>query len=164
MPGTGYFPISKERMRQWLQGLPSPPRHSPSAPPEFPASPVWPESPEPEHDLATKAAHDPYALPPSSPSLHLTEHRFSSPERQVISHIIDHQVLPNACVQLKVEWEDFTETWVPEHQLQEDVPSKVYRYWHKKGGREKATGLDEFHVFKILAVRGEGLQKELKCQ
>ncbi|KAF4467277.1 hypothetical protein FALBO_5841 [Fusarium albosuccineum] len=68
-----------------------------------------------------------------------------------VEAILDHIIENETEIELKVRWAGYTEpTWVAEHSLQEDCPSLVYRYWSSFETREKATGIDHFHVFKIL--------------
>ncbi|RYC77974.1 hypothetical protein BFJ63_vAg19150, partial [Fusarium oxysporum f. sp. narcissi] len=40
--------------------------------------------------------------------------------------------------------------WESEWSLQEQVPTLVFKYWDKLGGREAATNLDIYHAFNIL--------------
>lgn len=56
----------------------------------------------------------------------------------------------NATVDIRVKWASGDMTWEPEWSLQEQVPTLVYKYWDKLDGRDSATGLDTYHVFRIL--------------
>ncbi|KAF4337725.1 hypothetical protein FBEOM_8393 [Fusarium beomiforme] len=68
-----------------------------------------------------------------------------------IDEFIDHRVdANNSTVDIKVKWEGGETTWESEWSLQEQVPALVFKYWEKLGGREEATKLDVYHVFKIL--------------
>ncbi|KAJ3455369.1 hypothetical protein MRS44_013969 [Fusarium solani] len=62
------------------------------------------------------------------------------------AHRVDTEV---STVEIQVEWEGGETTWEAERDLQEDVPALVYKYWDGLGGRDTATGLDYYHVFKI---------------
>ncbi|KAJ4188257.1 hypothetical protein NW759_016838 [Fusarium solani] len=62
------------------------------------------------------------------------------------AHRVDAEV---STVEIQVEWEGGETTWEAERDLQEDVPALVYKYWDGLGGRDTATGLDLYHVFKI---------------
>lgn len=63
------------------------------------------------------------------------------------SHRVDQL---NATVDIRVKWIGGDKTWEPEWSLQEQVPTLVYKYWDNLDGREAATGLDTYHVFRIL--------------
>ncbi|KAJ4168285.1 hypothetical protein NW754_013619 [Fusarium falciforme] len=63
------------------------------------------------------------------------------------AHRVDAKV---STVEIQVEWEGGETTWEAERDLQEDVPALVYKYWDGLGGRNTATGLDLYHVFRIL--------------
>ncbi|KAF4964507.1 hypothetical protein FSARC_7571 [Fusarium sarcochroum] len=69
-----------------------------------------------------------------------------------IDEFTDHRVdANNSTVDIKVKWEGGEETWESEWALQEQVPALVFKYWEKQeGGRETATNLDIYHVFRIL--------------
>ncbi|KAG7418229.1 hypothetical protein Forpe1208_v003842 [Fusarium oxysporum f. sp. rapae] len=72
-------------------------------------------------------------------------------EDVAIDEFVEHRVDPdNSTVDIKVKWEGGETTWESEWSLQEQVPTLVYKYWEKLGGREEATQLDVYHVFKIL--------------
>ncbi|KAL6353993.1 hypothetical protein LRP88_12683 [Fusarium phalaenopsidis] len=62
------------------------------------------------------------------------------------AHRVDTEV---STVEIQVEWEDGETTWEAERDLQEVVPALVYKYWDGLGGRESATNLELYHVFKI---------------
>ncbi|KAF4440378.1 hypothetical protein F53441_12326 [Fusarium austroafricanum] len=66
---------------------------------------------------------------------------------EFVSHRVDHE---NSTVDIQVRWEGGETTWETEWSLQEQVPTLVYKYWEKLGGREESTQLDIFHVFRIL--------------
>ncbi|RMI97193.1 hypothetical protein CDV36_016242 [Fusarium kuroshium] len=71
-----------------------------------------------------------------------------------VETVLDHVIENGTEIDFTVKWVGYTEpTLVAEHLLQQDCPSLVYRYWNSFGTREKATGIDRFHVFKILRWR-----------
>ncbi|KAJ4169247.1 hypothetical protein NW754_001333 [Fusarium falciforme] len=69
-----------------------------------------------------------------------------------VDELVEHSVNEeSSTVEFKVKCKESGETtWEAERDLQEDVPTLVYKYWDGLGGRETATGLDHYHVFKIL--------------
>jgi hypothetical protein len=66
---------------------------------------------------------------------------------EFICHRIDTE---NSTVGIQVKWQDGETTWESEWSLQEKVPAFVFKYWEKLDGRDAATNLDTYHVFKIL--------------
>jgi hypothetical protein len=66
---------------------------------------------------------------------------------EFISHRVDTE---NSTVDIQVKWQDGETTWESEWSLQERVPALVFKYWEKLDGRDAATNLDTYHVFKIL--------------
>ncbi|RTE75460.1 hypothetical protein BHE90_010075 [Fusarium euwallaceae] len=74
--------------------------------------------------------------------------------RGEVDELVDHHVKEDdSTVDFKVRWKGSDETsWEPERNLQEDVPTLVYKYWDGLGGRDTATGLKFYHVFKILKL------------
>lgn len=68
-----------------------------------------------------------------------------------IDSFINHRVDDaNSTVDIRVLWEGGETTWETEWSLQEQVPALVFQYWDKVGGRDAATKLEVYHVFKIL--------------
>ncbi|KAI9150437.1 hypothetical protein HJFPF1_10203 [Paramyrothecium foliicola] len=68
-----------------------------------------------------------------------------------IERLATHRVnKETSTVDFYVEWVGTATSWEPERELQSQVPDLVFEYWDAQGGREKATGLEEFHVFRIL--------------
>ncbi|KAI5468121.1 hypothetical protein BGZ63DRAFT_399645 [Mariannaea sp. PMI_226] len=63
------------------------------------------------------------------------------------THRVDE---PTSTVDILVKWANGEETWEPEWSLQNQVPILVYKYWDGVGGRDKATDLSEYHVFRVL--------------
>lgn len=59
------------------------------------------------------------------------------------------------------------QTWEDERRLQEDTARTLYAYWRAEGGRCCALNLGPdavYHVFWVLASRGEGAKRHFKCQ
>ncbi|KAM0364073.1 hypothetical protein ACHAO7_011154 [Fusarium culmorum] len=72
-------------------------------------------------------------------------------EDVAMDEFIGHRVdIENSTVDIQVRWQDGETTWESEWSLQEKVPVLVSKYWEKLDGREAATNLDTYHVFKIL--------------
>lgn len=68
-----------------------------------------------------------------------------------IERLASHRVNKDtSTVDFFVQWVGTATSWEPERELQLQVPDLVFEYWEALGGREKATGLEEFHVFRIL--------------
>ncbi|KAH7141439.1 hypothetical protein B0J13DRAFT_585790 [Dactylonectria estremocensis] len=68
-----------------------------------------------------------------------------------IDHFEAHRIdETNATVDILVVWVTGEQTWEAEWSLQNQVPTLVFQYWDKLEGREVATGLDVYHVFRIL--------------
>ncbi|KAK7398169.1 hypothetical protein QQX98_012452 [Neonectria punicea] len=63
------------------------------------------------------------------------------------SHRVDES---QATVDILVHWVNGEKTWESEWNLQHQVPTLVFKYWDQLDGREAATGLDIYHVFRIL--------------
>jgi hypothetical protein len=64
-----------------------------------------------------------------------------------VTHRVDEV---NATVDLLVKWADGEQSWKPEWSLQHKVPVLIYKYWDTVGGRDAATGLNVYHVFRVL--------------
>lgn len=72
-------------------------------------------------------------------------------EEREVDVLVEHRVdEANSSVDIRVLWDGGETTWESEWRLQEDVPAMVFKYWDKLGGRDAATKLDVYHVFKIL--------------
>ncbi|EXL39013.1 hypothetical protein FOCG_18361 [Fusarium oxysporum f. sp. radicis-lycopersici 26381] len=72
-------------------------------------------------------------------------------EDVAIDEFVDHRVdTDNSTVDIQVKWEGGETTWESEWSLQEQVPTLVFKYWDKLGGREAATNLGIYHAFNIL--------------
>ncbi|KAK2468417.1 hypothetical protein H9L39_20063 [Fusarium oxysporum f. sp. albedinis] len=64
-------------------------------------------------------------------------------EKHIVDCLIGH----------KLDEETSTvEFYEPEWILQQDIPTLVFKYWERLGGRREATGFTSDHVFKILDV------------
>lgn len=67
----------------------------------------------------------------------------------IIGHVVDDM---DKTVELLVKWEGYDETTLePESTMQTDAPIMVYNYWRCLGGRDCATGLNTYHLFRLLA-------------
>lgn len=55
-----------------------------------------------------------------------------------------------------IEWEDRNEpaTWKDEWEIQEEYPEMLYSFWAEFGDRDRATGLEYYHIFKITRHDG----------
>lgn len=56
----------------------------------------------------------------------------------------------NATVDIVVKWANGKQTWEPEWSLQQQAPILIYKYWDGVDGRDAATGLGVYHVFRVL--------------
>lgn len=63
------------------------------------------------------------------------------------AHRVNKEV---ATVEFHVHWANGEKTWEPEWELQTQVPELIYDYWKQHKGREAATGLEVYHVFRLL--------------
>ena len=85
-------------------------------------------------------------------------HRFD------IDKILDFKVdQSTAKVQFLIKWavEPTSEaTWEEEYNIQEDCPAIVYKFWKARRGRIAATGLDTYHVFRILSQKFDKKRNE----
>ncbi|KAF5559674.1 hypothetical protein FPHYL_6986 [Fusarium phyllophilum] len=53
-------------------------------------------------------------------------------------------------VKFLVQWTDDTpQSWEPEEYLQKIDHETLYSYWEERGGRDRVTRLEEFHVYKV---------------
>ncbi|KAH6873604.1 hypothetical protein B0T10DRAFT_499636 [Thelonectria olida] len=81
--------------------------------------------------------------------------------RYEVEAIISHHTKNKTEVELMIKWTGCSEpTLVDERTFQQDCPLMLYRYWEFIGGREEATGINLFHVFRIRRwkVKDEKLQ------
>ncbi|KAH7230839.1 hypothetical protein B0J15DRAFT_410337, partial [Fusarium solani] len=66
----------------------------------------------------------------------------------IIGHVVDDR---DKTAELLVKWAGYDETTLePESSMQTDAPIMVYDYWRCLGGRNRATGLSTYHVFRLL--------------
>ncbi|KAH7115616.1 hypothetical protein EDB81DRAFT_767555 [Dactylonectria macrodidyma] len=64
--------------------------------------------------------------------------------------IISHRTKNKTEVEIMIKWTGCSEpTLVDERTFQQDCPLILYRYWELIGGREVATGINLFYVFRI---------------
>ncbi|KAH7110443.1 hypothetical protein EDB81DRAFT_831680, partial [Dactylonectria macrodidyma] len=64
--------------------------------------------------------------------------------------IISHRTKNKTEVEIMIKWAGCSEpTLVDERTFQQDCPLILYHYWELIGGREAATGINLFHVFRI---------------
>ncbi|KAH6953940.1 hypothetical protein BKA56DRAFT_429215, partial [Ilyonectria sp. MPI-CAGE-AT-0026] len=72
----------------------------------------------------------------------------------------------NATVDFLVKWANGKQTWEPEWSLQHQVPKLIYKYWDSVDGRDTATGLDVYHVFRVLkrATPPQAKKKDFRYQ
>merc|ERR1712000_304799 len=86
-----------------------------------------------EANGASPTASSPEGKPPAEPQV------TSGEVDALVGHRVDKR---NSTVEFKVRWKGSDETsWEPERNLQEDVPTLVYKYWAGLGGRDTATRL-----------------------
>ncbi|KAF5002190.1 hypothetical protein FDECE_10697 [Fusarium decemcellulare] len=65
--------------------------------------------------------------------------------------VIEHVRKRGNRVQLTVEWPNSSEfTLEKEDEFQKHHPDMLYEYWEALGGRQKATGIVLYHVFRII--------------
>ncbi|KAF4453343.1 hypothetical protein F53441_3971 [Fusarium austroafricanum] len=89
-----------------------------------------------------------------------------APHRRITHHLVSRL---NKRVQLFVEWSDhpgghWEGTSFDEDAIQHVDERLVLNYWKSRGGREKMTGLEVFHVFRIIAERVHENKHEYKVQ
>ncbi|KAF4967034.1 hypothetical protein FSARC_5325 [Fusarium sarcochroum] len=77
-----------------------------------------------------------------------------SEEKFPIERVLHWKIYEEDCIELLVRWGDGAEdTWEPEEIIQEDAESLVYAFWKTQHGRQRSTGLVNYHAFKILEAR-----------
>ncbi|KAM0421229.1 hypothetical protein ACHAPT_010949 [Fusarium lateritium] len=102
--------------------------------------------------------------------LHPTDDTEPSEVYHTIEDFVDHRIDPSDStkVQIRVRWAGHEEqTWEDEWRLQEDAARTLYSYWRSEGGRSCALNLGSdavYHIFRVLASRGEGGKRQFKCQ
>ncbi|KAG7424484.1 hypothetical protein Forpi1262_v014589 [Fusarium oxysporum f. sp. raphani] len=74
-------------------------------------------------------------------------------EKHTVDCLIGHKLhVETSTVEFYVKWANGITTKEPEWILQQDIPTLVFKYWERLGGRREATGFTSDHVFKILDV------------
>ncbi|KAI3561787.1 hypothetical protein IWW34DRAFT_642578 [Fusarium oxysporum f. sp. albedinis] len=74
-------------------------------------------------------------------------------EKHIVDCLIGHKLdEETSTVEFYVKWANGKTTKEPEWILQQDIPTLVFKYWERLGGRREATGFTSDHVFKILDV------------
>ncbi|KAF5018549.1 hypothetical protein F66182_9462 [Fusarium sp. NRRL 66182] len=57
-------------------------------------------------------------------------------------------------IEMRVEWQDGTFTWEPEHTMHADVPEILFAFWDSRGGRPTNADNDQvYQIFKICNHR-----------
>ena len=86
----------------------------------------------------------------------------ANPELEIDS-LTSHRVDKDAAtVDFLVTWDGGEASWESEFDLQIQAPNAVFEYWDQLDSREDATGLDIYHVFKILKRMNPSKGKEPK--
>ncbi|KAF5019002.1 hypothetical protein F66182_9020 [Fusarium sp. NRRL 66182] len=145
-PRTG-TPKGTSRVGTPKTGTPAKDKNEPATPVDTtPSQRAEPEKPEQNGDAQSNGD----AQPSGDATAAKTNPGFR--EDVEIDDFVDHRVdSNNSTVDIRVRWAGGEETWETEWSLQEQVPTLVFKYWEsKEGGREAATNLDVYHVFKIL--------------
>jgi hypothetical protein len=67
--------------------------------------------------------------------------------------LVRHRVwYEDSTVEFEVKWTNGSVTWETEAKIQKVAPTLVTEYWKERGGRGNATGLELYHVLRILRV------------
>ncbi|EXK80505.1 hypothetical protein FOQG_14999 [Fusarium oxysporum f. sp. raphani 54005] len=91
-------------------------------------------------------------VPPNSNKETSSSHNWES-QPYTVDRLIGHELdEKTSTVKFVVMWVNGKTTKEPEWILQEDIPTLVYEYWEKLGGRKAATRFTSDHVFRILGV------------
>jgi hypothetical protein len=81
----------------------------------------------------------------------------------MIDCFINHKVhKTDSTVSITVLWKDSSITFEDEYHLHAQVPSLLFGYWSGLGGRDDATGLKTYHVFKVLEHKDQYVNKKLR--
>jgi hypothetical protein len=81
----------------------------------------------------------------------------------MIDCFINHKVhKTDSTVSITVLWKDSSITFEDEYHLHAQVPSLLFDYWSGLGGRDDATGLKTYHVFKVLEHKDQYVNKKLR--
>ncbi|KAH7118374.1 hypothetical protein EDB81DRAFT_615503, partial [Dactylonectria macrodidyma] len=82
-----------------------------------------------------------------------------------VQKIVNHYVKNETEIELMVKWAGYSELApVDERHFQQECPHVLDRYWKSLGTREKATGVNLFHVFRILQWRIKHTELQFKVQ
>ncbi|KAH6982520.1 acyl transferase domain-containing protein [Ilyonectria destructans] len=82
-----------------------------------------------------------------------------------VQKIVNHYVKNETEIELMVKSAGYSEpTHVDERHFQQECPHVLDRYWKSLGTREKATGVNLFHVFRILQWRIKHTELQFKVQ
>ncbi|KAF5242735.1 hypothetical protein FANTH_8534 [Fusarium anthophilum] len=109
--------------------------------------------------LADEIYHQGDKVPPNSSSDNWKS------EPYTVSRLIGHELdKKTSTVKFVVEWVNGKTTKEPEWILQEDIPTLVYEYWERKGGRANVTGFTSDHVFRIRSVVPTRRKKKYRVQ
>lgn len=66
--------------------------------------------------------------------------------QSIRSHQLDNETFT---VDLEIQWTNGDITIEDEAFMQRWIPDLLFKYWGDLGGRDQATGFDQWHVFKI---------------
>ncbi|KAF4454986.1 hypothetical protein FALBO_15725 [Fusarium albosuccineum] len=76
-----------------------------------------------------------------------------------MSHRINRK---DSTVTIEVLWKGGGITFEDEYDLHAQVPCLLFDYWKKLEGRDHATGLEEYHVFKIIKCEDRHVNNKLR--
>ncbi|KAF5707512.1 hypothetical protein FMUND_11045 [Fusarium mundagurra] len=94
-------------------------------------------------------------VPPNSNKETISSHNWES-KLCTVDRLMDHELHEEtSTVKFVVKWVNGTMTKEPEWILQKDIPTLIYEYWERNGGRGEKTGFTSDHVFRILGVDDE---------
>ncbi|KOS21321.1 hypothetical protein ESCO_006780 [Escovopsis weberi] len=75
-------------------------------------------------------------------------------DTRIPDKFVSHRVFEHLSqTEIEVKWKDAPNSWEVEFHLQKRWPQMLYAYWRSNGGRQKATKLEDFHIFKVLKHR-----------
>jgi hypothetical protein len=81
----------------------------------------------------------------------------------MIDCFINHKVhKKDSTVSIEVLWKDGSITFEDEYHLHAQVPNLLFDYWDGLGGRDGATGLKKYHVFKVLEHKDQDANNKLR--
>ncbi|KAM0185518.1 hypothetical protein ACHAPA_012100 [Fusarium lateritium] len=88
----------------------------------------------------------------------------SQADNRELPCILNYIINQDATIIFRIKRADGRVAGIKEEHLQQYRPDLVLEYWDLQQGREQATKLDMFHVFKILDSRVYEAKTQLKCQ